>query len=69
MLHLKYLVMGRKEEERKVIVSAAERANGSDVKTEPVGTLCPETKWGPDKDHPIVFDDIEDPEGRKFFEG
>ena len=61
--------MDRKEEELKVIVSAAERANGSDVKTEPVETLYPETKWGPDKDHPIRFEDIEDPEGRKFFEG
>ena len=69
MLHLKYLVMGRKEEELKVIISAAERANGPDVKTEPVGTLYPETKWGPDKDHPIKFEDIEDPEERRFFEG
>ena len=69
MLHLKYLVMDRKEEELKVIVSAAERANGSDVKTELVGTLYRETKWGPDKDHPIKFEDIEDPEERRFFEG
>ena len=69
MLHLKYLVMGRKEEELKVIVSAAERANGSDVKTELVGTLYRENKWGPDKDHPIKFEDIEDPEDRRFFEG
>ena len=61
--------MGRKEEELKVIISAAERANGPDVKTEPVGTLYPETKWGPDKDHPIKFEDIEDPEERRFFEG
>lgn len=61
--------MGRKEEELKVIVSAAEKANGPDVKTEPVGTLYPETKWGPDKDHPIKFEDIEDPEERRFFEG
>lgn len=61
--------MGRKEEELKVIVSAAEKANGPDVKTEPVETLYPETKWGPDKDHPIKFEDIEDPEERRFFEG
>ena len=61
--------MDRKEEELKVIVSAAERANGSDVKTELVGTLYRETKWGPDKDHPIKFEDIEDPEERRFFEG
>ena len=60
--------MGRKEE-LKVIVSAAERTNASDVKTEPVETLYPETKWGPDKDHPIKFEDIEDPEERRFFEG
>ena len=61
--------MDRKEEELKVIVSAAERANGSGEKTEPVETLYPETKWGPDKDHPIKFEDIEDSDERRFFEG
>ena len=29
----------------------------------------PETKWGPDREHPVVFDEDDNPKERKFFEG
>lgn len=67
--YLNYLVMDKDDNVLNDLFSTAEKVKGSGKIPEPVGTLYPETKWGPDKDHPIDFDDIEYSYEREFFEG
>ena len=67
--YLNSLVMDKDDNVLNDLFSTAEKIKGSGKVPEPVGTLYPETKWGPDKDHPVNFDDIEYSYEREFFEG